>query len=241
MEVWKGRSIMYFPRGFVGRFIVFLTCLISLQVMVYAVATNGTGSFLGSSQYSFVASTFNRTADPGNISLVNLTTNASTTRWEAFTGNVTARTFLGDSAGVSLFEWQDSLVTGEVYLTINSAVPSFGSLSNLTWEWVNRLDGTGNWSFTTGDDKINDTFRAVYSFTVQGTDYRTFAVNTTGPYVTGILNMTNTNATHGARHSTLFVSNITDNGIGYNGATVDYEIMVPSLPIDTWFFYVELD
>lgn len=178
---------------------------------------------------------------PGNISQVNLTTNSTTNRWQAFIGNITGFRVLGDSGGLSIYEWTAANPTGEVYLTTYTGVPNFASLTNLTLFDRDAMDSAGNWSFGTGDDQINDTYTLTRTFSVGGSTLQTFAVTTTSPFTTGVLNNTGADCPLGCRSRYMFVTNISADTASYSGALADYEIMVPAVSTDNWYFYVELD
>ena len=188
----------------------------------------------------------NATAEGGNVTEVNITSNSQTAVWQGFFGNVNGSLVLEDASGDTFYSWNLSNTSGEVYASRNntidfSAVAPVGncSLDN---------DVTG-FDFS---DSVNNTYLAnnSQSFAVGNIQFNVSQTCGTNPYVTGspqsvdffnaiLVEDVTTN------DSTIYVALIEPAGTaGYDGASYRYQLLVPvnrSTGFTIYSFYAELN
>lgn len=190
----------------------------------------------------------------GNITQVNLTINSSTQRWQGFYGSVTGSLRLAsgsNSTGFSTVKtWTVSNLRGQVYASTSSNV-DFTAVNStaVTLADVDSafsfLSGFSDAAANTGTDNANPAFN-VSQYTVAGNSR---------PLIT-----TNSNASagvwkevvlaHGANLSNptnlVFVGLLNNSGVAYNGASANYQIIVPENSVGentatTYYFYGEVN
>lgn len=187
---------------------------------VYAITTpNGAGKVVGATgQYNSTSAT-SINAQGGNVTGVNLSSNASSTKWQAFYGNVSGNIILG--SGNNVFYTFPTAQFNTVIATQNASI-NWTSLAASTSAEVDTA-----WGFNTASN------------TDQATDF----YNTTGTFAgvagipsaiinnglrTGVME-TVSNAT--AKGHFAFVSNVNNTGaVGFGGNSYQYEMMVPVGP-----------
>jgi len=199
-------------------------------------------------RYSYVTVAGNVTTEGGNVTEVNISSNASTEKWVGFYGNVTGNVLLSKGTGTALYVWTWSPAeSGEVCVSVNSAFNYWSTLATATATNIDAAFG-----FTTSADP--DTA----SKTLVDTCSMSFTARGATP-ISGIGNYTNNYAGNptwetcafdrGAESSQgdyVFCVNISSSKtVAPVNANYNYQVMAPisDTPGYTgpYYFYVELE
>ena len=183
-------------------------------------------------------------AQAGNVTQLNINQTRITDIWQGFYGNVSGQIVLENSAGNNFYDWTAATMQGQIYAT-RATVSS--------WANVNCTNST-HWELeestlnipATATDGINETYKNFVhpSFTVGSVPIVSNYCPSTRPYnSTGLPGefynvLLNTDATN-----TVYTAVLADNSNGFDGTTVDFEVLVPtdrSTGLATYYFYVEL-
>ena len=225
--------------------ILALAVLLMGTITAYAIAPAGV-TWIRDTSYSLGAAgaSSSDVTEGGNITVLNITgVNQSTERWAGYLGNVSSVGSLivlaNDASPIDIFyNWTwDSAQGGEVCA---------GTGTSYTWaslEAAAATDLDSTWGFGDVSDDAEATFDdGTGTFEIGG-------VSSTAPkadtgfedgYETFLLE-----DTPGASAETdfLFCSNISAAGTGYDGSTVDYELIVPTSygATETYYFYLEVN
>lgn len=171
-------------------------------------------------------------------------------RWKAFVGNVTGSLTLDDSINRTIYDWQFTTITGEVYASRSNSI---------TWSNVGCMDNTvlaseeSAINFNTGRvDSINNTFNNTVhaQFMVAGTTI----TNSTCPAIATYVSDTSQAVTEAADFQQIaldddsvvvYAALIENDQIGYDGSsTFDFQMILPddeTAGVDTtYYFYAEL-
>ncbi len=188
----------------------------------------------------------NRTTEGGNITEANLTAQDQLTdRWAGFYGQVEAANIILAAAGDTnyLYTWAGNLsYGGEVCVSTD---PAFG------WAAVqSALDGDIEtaWSFGSVSDSVANTYNVsgcAMNFTGRDASQTNNSDRVThggiGNFYTCVFKDTGSVS---VKNDLAFCSPLSDDDTGYDGATVDYELIVPTndsaLGQETYYFFVEL-
>lgn len=177
------------------------------------------------------------TTEGGNVSNVDLSTNASTARWAGAYGNITGNLVLGEDGVTSfMYTWTVSNADlGEVCVSQNAA-PTWANFAVTTRAEVDTAFG-----FASGDDQAADFFTdASAVLTVGGTTpITTTGATTLGSWQFGAAEFTGTPG----ESDLAFCANISQQATDYKGHAVDFELMFPTTTgtQDTYYFYLELE
>ncbi len=183
----------------------------------------------------------NVTTEGGNVTNVDLNSNASTDRWAGFYGNITGAILLSQRVGaqaVYIWAW-DSSYGGVVCASTGSSAPS--ELMGATYADIDDA-----WSFSpTVTDSAARTFNnsncsQTFGPTTLANSYYA-DTGSAGGFITCAWKSVFTPA----KSNMLFCTNITNSGPLFNGETGDYEIMVPTAygtgVYETYYFYASLN
>ncbi|MBR9699508.1 hypothetical protein GOV09_03580 [Candidatus Woesearchaeota archaeon] len=114
----------------------------------------------------------------GNVSQLNIYAWTTTKTWQGYYGNVTGKIQLGDSSGYTLYDWQTSNPSGQIYASTSEVDFSDGNIEcyNFTRTGGLYLDISAYESSldipATASDGINETFNLT-------ADYDDFYIGTT--------------------------------------------------------------
>ncbi len=188
----------------------------------------------------------NRTTEGGNITEANLTAQAQLTdRWAGFFGQVTEANIILAAAGDTnyLYTWAGNLTTGgEVCVSTDPAfgwatvVSALDSDIETAWAFGAVLDSAAA-TYNTSGCAMN--FTGVPVANTNNSDQ----VNSDGlsSFYTCVFSDTGSPA---VKNDLAFCAQISDDATGYDGATVDYELIVPTNDspdgTETYYFFVEL-
>jgi len=205
----------------------------------------------------------NETRSPAGATLINTSGGSITTlklnatmqnlRWKAYVGNVTGSLVLDNAGNYSIYEWELSAVTGEVYATRSQDIVQWSTLdcSNET-HMINEeiaIDHTDN-----PDDNITATFSAkdhdeFYVGTELIEENSCFSLHT-------FVNDSNQSQDFeeiimydGTTHDNgdiVYASLLEQDAMGFDNQPYDFQMIVPENGGSTWtgstpyYFYVEL-
>jgi hypothetical protein len=224
--------------------------LLGTVVAVYAIPEGATVA-VGTPQTKNATSPGSVTADGGNITEVNVSSDTQTQAWQGFWGEVNGQLVLQDAAAFNFFTWNLSNISGEVYASRDNAINFAAVFPNNNCSIDNVLTGFGQ-TDSVNNTFINNTNRfiqvglvainastacAVYTY-VNSTAQSTF-------FQTIILTDDTNNDTNSSvgGNTSIYAAPIDNNQAGYNTDLHDYQLLVPvnrSAGVNTYFFYAEL-
>lgn len=183
----------------------------------------------------------NHTAGGGNTTKLDLDSEKASNIWQGYFGNVNGGITLDDADDFTFYDWSTTDAAGEVLAT-RAVISDWSDIncSNQTEIYIEeeRLSITN-----ASEEGINDTYLNTThpGFSVSGLSISgcrsTQALNSTGsPTFWNVLLNTDEN-------TTVYTSIIVEDEIGFNGSTVDFQLMVPTNTTDNqaiYNIYVEL-
>jgi hypothetical protein len=194
----------------------------------------------------------NVTADAGNVTNVNITSNQQTEAWQGFYGEVNGSVVLEDASGDLFYSWNITNVSGEVYASRDNAINFANINPNNNCSIDNPLTGFGR------SDSVNNTytFNTSRAVTVGNVLINATTACATYTYVndspqsaffhniilTDDLN-NNTAGNAAGGNTSVYVALIENNIAGFDSATHDYQLLVPvnrTSGFSIYAFYAEL-
>lgn len=118
---------------------------------------------LGTSRYS-TSEAANISAVAGNATELNFMANTITNTWQGYFGNVTGIIVLGNSNNQSMYNWNSSSPTGQIYATRVSAVPTWASIRCADQTEINAEDVALGVNQSVDQDSVNKTFLNITLF-----------------------------------------------------------------------------
>jgi hypothetical protein len=182
----------------------------------------------------------------GLVSTLNVTATIQNPHWKAFLGWVNGAFTLDDSSGSSIYDWSIGTISGQVYASRNASTVNWTDISCANTTEIIAEDVAMEHS---GQDNISSTF--------SGTNTGTYVVAGT-PIGVGDCFATNSyvdNLTQGAsfeefilhdNFNVVFATEIEDAVGGYDGATYDFQMIIPEngnatfVGSTAYYLYVEL-
>ena len=224
--------------------ILLIAMVVGVAVAVTAIP-EGAQVFIGRAETRGTQVAQNATAEAGNVTEVNITSNSQTQAWQGFFGDVNGSLVLEDASGDTFYSWNLSNTSGEVYASRNNTI-DFSTVAVVADCGLDN-DITG----TDLSDSANNTYSANNSKffavgTIQINESQTCGTN---PYVTGspqsvdffnaiLVEDVTTN------DSTIYVALIEPAATaGYDGASYRYQLLVPvnrTSGFSIYSFYAEL-
>lgn len=187
-------------------------------------------------------------AQGGNITTLSISTRSQTKNWQGFVGNITGSIILEDASNSSLYAWNLTNISGEIYASRNGTIDwSYISVQNdcevdeeLTGKGSDRVSKTFSPSantvnFSVGTIQINSsTSCAVLPF-----------VNNSKQKTTNLFeNILLTRGTTPNGNQSIYVG-ILENGVhGYDGQVYNFQILVPvnkTSGFTTYYIYAEIE
>jgi len=234
--------------GFVILAMVFLGTVIAVTAI-----PEGAQVLVGRTQTRTSPTPANVTADAGNVTEVNITSNSQTQAWQGFFGDVNGSIVLEDASGDTFYSWNLTNVSGEVYSSRDSAVNFnlINAQNNCSRD--NELTEFGR------SDSVNNTYRnnsnipalSVGLITINAsTACATNTYVSSGPQsnffhsiiITDDCFPSPCNTTIGGNTS-IYATPLEPDRTGFDGITYDYQVLVPvnrTSGFNTYFFYAEL-
>lgn len=202
----------------------------SAGVLVNTTIVNGTKE-----TYANTAGYLYNTSQGGYITEINITQlNTQTQKWQGFYGNVTGNIYLKGSAGLSMFNWTVNLTNTYVYATTNTTGNNYSGLKNATPSELDTL-----WGFGAVTDKINGTYVASADDpTFVGIPLtNTYNATTVAGFVDYVIQDVSASP---AKVNVLWAAKIYEDKTNFKGTTSDFELLVPSLASEVYYFYLEI-
>ncbi len=184
----------------------------------------------------------NLSTEGGNVSGVNISSTQLTERWAAFYGDVVGNIFLNDVTGTNVYSWSWAPASGGVVcLSTDSALTdpttvsgALGTDIDIAWSLTSSATDSGNKTFNSTNCTIG-----IGTETISNASYAD--TGSAGGFMTCALK----SATTPTKPDMLFCSSIISGGTLWNGATGDYEVMVPTPEAsgtnETYYFYANLN
>lgn len=194
----------------------------------------------------------------GTITPVNVSGVIQNPRWKAFIGNVSGTYVLNDADGSSIYDWDIAEIEGRVYSTKMT--------SNVAWSNIecadegrvntenNRMDHTDpndNISVTFNDGTHRDFYVGSIYFeedncTHSLSSYVNDGSDSSRTFEEVLLYDESHGAGSGVETGMIYTSLINQSSVGYDGATYDFQMMVPEKGTSgftgstAYYLYVEL-
>ncbi len=184
----------------------------------------------------------------GTISVININATTQNPRWKAFVGNITGKLALGDDGNKSIFDWDVTSITGEIYATRSSGIIDWTNIECANESHIVADEVALN--HTTSDpDSINSTFSGGVhrSFYAGITKIDTDSCFSTATYVDGSAQTDKFQEVvlyDGA--NVIYSSLLEDSEAGFNNQEYDYQMILPDnalegdQPNTAYYFYIEL-
>ncbi|MGM5480090.1 MAG: hypothetical protein ACQESC_01385 [Nanobdellota archaeon] len=195
-------------------------------------APGGASTTVGASEQASGTSSTAVDTEGGNVTSVDVSGTSVTGKWAGFFGNISGNIMLGDSSNNEFFEWTVSNVTGAVVYAANTSVTDWGLTAAAEADMPSYVQGSGTDNFT-------NTFTATEAFNSNSVSVASAPVATTWNS-TGVGNLKTYALKSGADSASVFAGMAVDDTDGFNGNSVDYQIVVPSESTTTYSFYLEL-
>jgi len=213
-----------------------------LIVGTASASTPGAGSVTAGSNTTATAptSTGSSSASGGYVTELNVSTSTQqTTNWQGFWGNVTGGTiYLNDSASNTFKSWTANVSNGGyVYATTKSgSAPSWSTVTSVT---AATLDGSSYWNLAGKSDNISSTYSGSNSITVAGRAVTSAIGVTLHTYFNDYV-IADT-ASPSNRNNIIWAAAINNDKTNFKTTTSsDYELLVPVVAGDTYYFYLEI-
>lgn len=206
---------------------------VCLSFPVYADPAGGETDFLGESRGGATSSQ-TETVEGGNVTGVNISGTQITTKWAGFYGNISGGIILADGSSNTFYEWTVTDLTGAIVYAANTSVSDWSTLANAS--------ATDMPSFltTAATDNYTETLSTGGSGTFDGDALTTYYTTTWNDTAQGSLETHSLLADGG---NTLIWAGVAEDGTtGFNGGSLDYQIIVPAdgTTTTTYNFYLEL-
>jgi hypothetical protein len=190
------------------------------------------------------------TAVGGNITWLQINQLAQTRRWQGFVGNISGKLVLDDASNNTMYSWNVSNITGEIYASTNCSIDWNAVTPQNDCSIDNVLTGIGA-------DSVSNTYTAsnntktyqILNLVINGS-----SACTAYPYVndsqqTGqnlfenIILAAGTNAS--ATNQTIYAADIEGTEpLGFDGEQFDFQMLVPvnvTTGTTTYCLYAEID
>ena len=176
-------------------------------------------------------------AQGGYVTGLNISGDSQTTKWQGYFGNVTGTIVLMDSSSNSMINWTVSSPNGGEVLACNhTSAPTWSELVAGT---AANLDTACGFNATDIDSATHTYSQAASTVTVAGiTISAVSAMTLPDTFETYLLKGAN-----GTWSDYVFAAGIHNDVPGYDGATHDYQMLVPETEgtgTTTYLFYMEL-
>ena len=254
--------------------ILLIFFIILTALTIYATPGNVGVSYISNTTKSATNGTLVNYTGNGNqaggyIFTITVNGTAQNSKWKAFVGNVSGSLTLDDASGATIYDWQLTTISGEIYATRTAGTVTW---TNINCSYTNTTEQE-NWIMnqTSGSDNITKTF--------DGADNKAFSVGTvqiyastcptTNLYINDTKDATDQfeevvlydggpnwfynrsaagyNGTFGTFGNIVYAEVLEQDVGGFRtGYTYDFQMIVPERGFDGWtsstayYFYVEL-
>ena len=230
-------------------FAIFASMFLFSVFAVYAAPVNPDEWQSDSNLTKAAASNLSINISGGVIAKFNVSATVQNPRWKAFVGDVVGKFTLDSSTGDTIYDWTLSAVSGRVYASRHYADvdwSTIGCADNLEVESENSAmahsGASDNITATFKDDSLSHDAFYVGGTLISSCEY---ALNT---YV----NSNPQDSTYDevvlsdAEGELVYANIITDNAIGFDGSTYDFQMLVPENGTEgyssstPYYLYVEI-
>jgi hypothetical protein len=143
--------------------IIFILSVASVTIVLAAPTGPSSVTNIGSSRYSSPGGA-NVSALAGNVTEINFVANTITNTWQGYYGNITGTIVLGNANNQSMYNWNLSSPSGQVYATRTSSVPIWASVVCANQVNVTAEDTALGVNVSVDQDSVNKTFLNTTSF-----------------------------------------------------------------------------
>ena len=143
--------------------IIVILGVLALSLVFAAPTGPSSVNNIGSSRYSSSAAA-NISALAGNVSEVNFVANTITNTWQGYFGNITGTIVLGNANNQSMYNWNYTSPSGQVYATRTSSVPAWASVACANQGNVTAEDTILGVNVSVDQDSVNKTFLNTTAF-----------------------------------------------------------------------------
>jgi hypothetical protein len=184
----------------------------------------------------------------GIITTLNINATTQNYRWKGFVGNISGQLALLDSSLSSLYSWDFTTITGEIYATRNSSIVDWDSIACASGPIISAEQTALNIT-TSSIDSINNTFNGA----THDEFYSGMTQISSDSCPATALNVNNTEQSTDFQEilltdgSSLIYSSVLENSTyGFDNQTYDFQMIVAenalegSQPNTPYYFYVEL-
>jgi hypothetical protein len=212
--------------------LMILALTVMLASLVSAAPTGGT-LVNGTTSHGTNSVSTTRTIAGGNVSEVNVSGTAMTTRWGGFFGSLSGGLQLTDAAANKFYEWTVSSFTGAVVYAATASVSNWAPGNIVAMDTADAPVAVTS----AGSDSFMNTFAASESFTSA-----TLTVNPANYTTTLGGGGLKTYSLQTADKATkIWAGKAVDNAASFAGGIVDYQLLVPAATAGTTYnFYLEL-
>ena len=195
---------------------------------------NATISAGSESSYNASVSAGNTSVTAGGTKQVNINSVPSTSRWAGFYGSISATIVLADASSNWFKNWTVSDVSGSIVYASDEAIIDWDNLSP-----ANQTSDFPSWLTSDSADNWQNTFNNNETHTFNG---QSLNVNYTYTYDNAGTNTFKTYCLKDTNSKLLWAALAQNDATGYNGGTVDYQLLVPvnGASSTTYYFYFEL-
>lgn len=235
--------------------ILFLLLLSFLSLSVVYAAPSGGLITSATTETGPNTTAGSRTDDRGTITTLTLDTIQQDQHWKAYVGNVSGTLTLDDADNWTIYDWDLTTISGQVYASRFNNVTWTG-VSCATPNDINAEADFHNMSDSDSDD-LNNTFNwSIHkTFEIATTTIGQNTCNSTVTYVNDSRRVPTTSSTFqeilikDVNGQFVLLASIDDDSIGFdgnstNGRTYDFQMIVPESDVKstatTYYFYVEL-
>jgi len=220
-----------------GKIIMLMLAIIVLSFSIVVAAPTGGDTTVGASTTGSSTASTAVSIDGGNVTYVDVNSDVVTSRWAGFFGNVSGSLFLADASANNFYKWSISSMTGAVVYAANGTISDWAAGTSIV-----PLTNANAPSYVNGvsTDNFTQTYNANEAFTSS-----TYNIAST-PYATtynssGVAGNLKTYALYSTTDSaTIWAGKVVDDANGFDGTTVDYQILVPAQTGTSYSFYMEL-
>lgn len=224
-------------------FVILVSFMLSLS-FVFAVAPSGATVTPGTSSSAAEDPAGSVDAIAGNVTELNIFGYSTTQAWQGYFGNVSGAIRLADASNNVLYNWSLASPQGEVYASTSDTI---------TWGSVACMGSTdaleASLNIASDDvDGIDETFNLNNhdSFYTNNIFFNTGDCNNTKVYNNvGVGTFDEVLLTDGTE--TIYASLLLEDVVGFDGATHDFEMLVPEdghgtdTSVTTYYFWVEIE
>jgi hypothetical protein len=188
------------------------------------------------------------TAQGGNITTLNVASITKTKRWQGFVGNISGQLTLDDAANATLYSWNVTNISGEIYASRNGTIDWTQIAVQNDCEVDEDLTGKGS-------DRVSKTFDPsanTVNFSVGTIQINSSTACAAWPYINDSKQTTTklfeniilTRDTTPNGNKSIYVG-ILQNGVaGFDGQQYNFQLLVPvnkTSGFTTYYLYAEIE